>query len=199
MLPVAGAVAGVGAVRWAALLPVGIAGAISAHASPLAFAGAALALAPLPAVWLLARRGSKRAIAVLTPLRTARRTTYAVTFGWVVGTLAARCAAVTTACFALGIAHPLTTALLVVPALEIAGIVPLTPANVGVAGSAAAMALHTHGTSMHAALAAGFILHAVETCAGVAFGAASALVLARTTPWRELVRVRPSVAGLTQL
>ena len=82
---------------------------------------------------------------------------------------------------ALGISHPLAAALLVVPALEVAGLIPLTPANVGFAGGAAAIAFHAQGTPMHAALAAGFVLHAVETSAGVAFGAASALALGRTT------------------
>jgi hypothetical protein len=199
VLPVAGAVAGVGAVRCAALAPLGAAGAVGAHASPLALGGAALALAPLPCLWLLARRGSRRASAALAPLRAARTSTYAAVLAWVGGTLAARSAGVAIACAALGVAHPLATALLVVPALEIAGIVPLTPANVGVAGGAAAMALHAHGTPLHTALAAGFALHAVETCAGAAFGAASTLALSRRTSLRSLVALRPIVAGLTQL
>jgi hypothetical protein len=199
VLPVAGAVAGVGALRWAALLPLGAAGAIGAHASPLALGGLVLAVAPVPGLWLLARSGSKRARATLAPLRAARTSTYLIVLAWVAGTLVARSAAVAIACGALGVAHPLTTALLVVPALEIAGIVPLTPANIGVAGSAAAMALHAHGTPLHTALAAGFALHGVETCAGAAFGAASTLALARTTSWRTLVTLRPLVAGPTQL
>ena len=198
VLPVAGAVAGVGALRWLALLPLGIAGILGSGLPPLALAGAAVALVPLPAVWLLARRGSKRCPDALAPLRGASRSTYATVFGWVAGTLAARITAAATACIALGISHPFATALLVVPALEVAGLVPLTPANVGVAGGAAAIALHAHGTPMQTALAAGFMLHAVETCAGIAFGVASALSLARTTPWRQLIAFRAPVAGLTQ-
>jgi Lysylphosphatidylglycerol synthase TM region len=198
MLSVAGGVAGVGAVRWLALLPLGIAGILGSGLPPLALVGAAAALVPLPAVWLLARCGSKRARVALAPLRVARRSTYAAVVGWVAGTLAARIVAAATAGSALGISHPLATALLVVPALEVAGVVPLTPANIGVAGGAAAIAFHAHGTPMHTALAAGFVLHAVETCAGVAFGAASTVLLARTTPWRQLIALRPPVAGLTQ-
>ena len=184
-LSVAGAVAGVGAVRWLALLPLAIAGVLGSGLPRLALAGAALALLPLPLVWLLARRGSTRARAVLLPLRQARRSTYAAVFAWVAGTLAARVTAAATTSFALGIAHPLATALVVVPALEVAGLVPLTPANVGVAGGAAAVAFHAHGVSMHTALATGFVLHAVETCAGLAFGVGSALALARTSGIRH--------------
>ena len=47
--------------------------------------------------------------------------------------------------------HPLAAALLVVPALELAGVVPLMPANVGIAGGAAAVAFHAGGMPMHAA------------------------------------------------
>jgi hypothetical protein len=73
-----------------------------------------------------------------------------------------------------------------VPALELAGIVPLTPANAGVAGGAAAVAFHAGGAPMHAALAAGFVVHAVETGTSLAIGSASAVALLRSG-----VRIRP--------
>jgi uncharacterized membrane protein YbhN (UPF0104 family) len=146
-----------------------------------------------------ARRGSRRAQAALAPLRRAGRSAYVTVLGWVAATLAARIAAAATVGIALGISHPLGTAMLVVPALEVAGLIALTPANAGVAGGAAAIAFNAQGTPMHAALAAGFVVHAVETCAGVAFGAASALSLGRTTTWRRVLALRPTVAGLTQL
>ncbi len=190
-------VAAVGAARWLALLPLALAGVIISNLPPLALGGAAVALVPLPALWLLARRGSRRARAALAPLRRADRSAHAAVLGWVVATLAARIAAAATVGIGLGISHPLATALLVVPALEVAGLVPLTPANAGVAGGAPAIAFHAQGTPMHAALAAGFVVHAVETCAGVAFGTASALTLARTTPWRQLLAWRPAVPELT--
>ena len=177
MLAVAGAVAAVGIARWLALLPLGVAGVVDSSLPPFAIALAAVAVLPLVAAWLLARRGSERARALLAPLRSARRKTYCALAGWVLGTLAARVAAATLAADALGITHPLLAALLVVPALELAGVVPLTPANIGIAGGAAAMAFHAHGTPMHTALAAGLALHAVETAAGVAVGATSFLSL----------------------
>ena len=138
VLAVAGAVAAVGAVRWLALVPLGIVGAMSSTLPPLAVAG------------------------------------------WVCGTLVARLGGVTLAGSALGIPHPLAAALLVVPALELAGVVPLTPANVGIAGGAAAVAFHAQGVPMHAALAAGLGVHAVETVAAVVVGGTSALSLARS-------------------
>lgn len=196
-LPVVGAVAAVGAVRWLALLLLGLAGVVSSRLPPLALAGVGIAFVPLPAVWLFARRGSRRARAVLAPLRRADRGVYAAALSWILATLGARIAAVVTVSSGLGVSHPLAGALLVVPALELAGLVPLTPANVGVAGAAAAIAFHAQGMPMHAALAAGLVLHAVETCTGMAFGAAGALTLARTMSWRQMLALRPAVAELT--
>jgi uncharacterized membrane protein YbhN (UPF0104 family) len=152
--------------------------------SALALLAGAAALLPLPLVWLFARRGSRRAIAVLEPLRRADRGAYRVLVCWVMGTIAARVAAAAAVASAFGVPHPLAAALLVVPALELAGVIPLTPANVGVAGGAAALAFHTQGMPMRDALAAGMALHAVETAAGIVVGAASAIALFRRSPVR---------------
>jgi Lysylphosphatidylglycerol synthase TM region len=179
VIAVAGAVAGIGAVRWLALVPLGIAGTLRSTLPPLALVIAAAALLPLPLVWVLARRGSRRARAALAPLRCAGRATYAMVIGWVCGTLVARVVGVTLAGAALGIPHPLGAALLVVPALELAGVIPLTPANVGIAGGAAAVAFHAQGVPMHTALAAGLGVHAVETVAALAVGGTSAVALVR--------------------
>ena len=94
-LAVAGAIAAVGAARWLALLPLGIAGAIGNGLPPAAVALAGLALAPLLVAWLCARGGSRRAGALLAPLRYADRSTYAVLATWVGGTVLARIAAAT--------------------------------------------------------------------------------------------------------
>lgn len=96
---------------------------------------------------------------------------------------------------ALGVSHPLTAALLVVPALELAGIVPLTPANVGIAGGAAALAFHAHGLPMHAALAAGLALHGIETGVGLLVGVLCTAALLR----RRIVRSAPAVTNLSQV
>jgi hypothetical protein len=85
---------------------------------------------------------------------------------------------------ALGIPHPLTAALVIVPAIELARKLPLTPGNVGLTSAAVAVALHGQGVPMSAAVATGIALHAVETVVGVTFGAVGALSL---TPRLEAV------------
>jgi uncharacterized membrane protein YbhN (UPF0104 family) len=179
-LAVAGAVAAVGAARWLALLPLGIAAALDDGLPARTVALAGLAVAPLLVAWLCARGGSRRARALLAPLRVADRATFAALAIWVSGTVLARIGAATLAGGALGVPHPLAAALLVVPALELAGIVPLTPANIGVAGGAAAFAFHANGLPAREAVAAGFALHGVETAAGLIVGSVCAAVLS----WR---------------
>jgi uncharacterized membrane protein YbhN (UPF0104 family) len=176
-LAVAGAVAAVGAARWLALLPLGIAAALDDGLPARTVALAGLAVAPLLVAWLCARGGSRRARALLAPLRVADRATVAALAIWVSGTVLARIGAATLAGGALGVPHPLAAALLVVPALELAGIVPLTPANIGVAGGAAAFAFHANGLPAREAVAAGFALHGVETAAGLIVGSVCAAVL----------------------
>ena len=56
-----------------------------------------------------------------------------------------RIAAATAIAAAFGVEQPLVAALLIVPALDLAGILPLTPGNIGVASAAVAFALKAHG------------------------------------------------------
>ncbi|HUJ92422.1 MAG TPA: alkaline phosphatase family protein, partial [Gaiellaceae bacterium] len=186
-LAAGGAAAAVGALRWLAVVPLAIAGTAVAGIAipPLAVAAAGVAALPLLAALLLARRGSRRARAALAPLRATSARGRTTLLALVAATLAARLAAAAAGAAALGVPHPLTAALLVVPALELAGVVPLTPGNVGVAGGAAALALRAHGLPMHAALAAGLALHAVETISGIAAGmGCTAFVILHTSPDR---------------
>jgi glycosyltransferase 2 family protein len=178
-LVVVGAVAAAGAARWLALTPLGVAGTLDSSIPRVAvLAGAAIAL-PLPLAWLLVRRGSVRARRVLAPLLGARPATYRALAVWAAGIVAFRVFAAAAVAVAFGVGRPVSAALLVVPALELAGIVPLTPANVGIAGGAAAIAFHAYGAPTSTALAAGLTLHAVETGTALAVGAAGAVRLAR--------------------
>jgi uncharacterized membrane protein YbhN (UPF0104 family) len=180
-LAVVGAVAVAGTARWLAVTPLGVAGTIDSNLPPLALlAGGAVAL-PLPLAFALARR-STRAARIVAPLRAARRADLGTVCCWVGCIVVARVVAATIVAHAFGIPQPLAAALLVVPALELAGIVPLTPANLGVAGGAAALAFHAHGVEMRTALAAGLALHTVETVTSVAIGAASAVRLVGYRP-----------------
>jgi uncharacterized membrane protein YbhN (UPF0104 family) len=103
----------------------------------------------------------------------------AVVLGWTAASTLAKLCATAAICSALGLPHPMLAALVIVPALDLANVLPLTPGNLGVASGAVAVALQTRGIGMTDALAAGIALHAVETIAGMSAGAAGALYLAR--------------------
>jgi uncharacterized membrane protein YbhN (UPF0104 family) len=79
---------------------------------------------------------------------------------------------------AFGVERPLTAALLIIPALDLAGIMPLTPGNVGVTSAAVAFALKAHGAGTDVALSAGIAFGAVETLTTLAAGSASLLFFA---------------------
>jgi uncharacterized membrane protein YbhN (UPF0104 family) len=98
---------------------------------------------------------------------------------WVAAATAARLVAATAVAAAVGIPSPFLTALLVLPAVDLAGLLPITPGNVGVKSGAIAIALQAQGVDLTTALSTGIAFHAVETIVGVAFGSASALYLSR--------------------
>ena len=90
---------------------------------------------------------------------------------------ATKAAAVAVGLLALGLPEPLAAALAIVPALELAALLPLTPANVGAASAAISVVLHARGVPLADAVPASIVLHGVETAAGVLFGAGSAVFL----------------------
>jgi len=97
---------------------------------------------------------------------------------WLALSVGARVAAAAAIGAALGIGSPLAAAFVIVPVLDVTGLVPLTPGNVGVTSGAVAMAFEAHGISFTQGLAAGIAFHAVETAVGIAFGLGSLLWLA---------------------
>jgi uncharacterized membrane protein YbhN (UPF0104 family) len=97
---------------------------------------------------------------------------------WVGLAMGCRVAAATAIAAAFGVSRPLAAALLIVPALDLAGILPLTPGNVGVASAAVAFALRAHGVGSDAAVAAGLAFGAVETLTTLGLGAGSLLYFA---------------------
>jgi 3',5'-nucleoside bisphosphate phosphatase len=194
---VVGSLAAFEVARWATIVPVGI-GAAGSTLPPAAFAAPVAALVPIAAAVLFAARGSQRAATMVASLRAAPRSAYLLVTAWAAATLAAKVAGAALVCGALGVPHPLSAALLVIPALELAGTVPLAPANIGVAEGAAALAFHAHGLPMGRALAAGLALHAVETGAGIAFGGAGAGLLLRRSPLlHRIVTIRPTTLWKT--
>lgn len=99
--------------------------------------------------------------------------------GWCIVSMGARVGAATAIAGALGMHRPLVAALIIVPALDVAGTIPLTPGNIGITSGAIAVALESRGYDLTTALSAGIALHAVETAASVVLGSVGALMLAR--------------------
>jgi len=120
--------------------------------------------------------------------------------GWIGLATVARIAAAAAVAAAFGIERPLLAALLVVPALDLAGILPLTPGNLGVASAAVAFALHAHGASTQTAISAGIAFSAVETVTSIAFGIGSGLYLATNAPgarrWTAAAAATTACLGL---
>jgi uncharacterized membrane protein YbhN (UPF0104 family) len=95
---------------------------------------------------------------------------------WVAVSTAARFAGATAIAAALGVSSPVLAALIILPTLDLAGLIPLS-GNVGVTSGAVTVALQTHGVGLEQALTTGLAFHAVETVAGIACGIAGTLVL----------------------
>ena len=102
----------------------------------------------------------------------------AIVAGWALAGAAAKVAATAAVVAALGIDNPLRAALVIVPAVELAAILPVTPGNVGIASAAVALALGSQGVESKVALSAGIAFGAVELLTGMVIGAAGALALA---------------------
>jgi len=118
--------------------------------------------------------------------------------GWMGVATAARVGSATFAAASLGIHHPLAGALLVVPVVDFAATLPLTPGNAGVSSAAVAFALKAHGAASSVALSAGIALAGVETLTAIVAGTASALVLfaSNGVPQRRIAMAGAGVALL---
>ena len=144
----------------------------------LSFFVAAAAVATLVA----RRRTAERAVAhVLDAFRALGRSPRrgARTVAWVALATLARVGGVAAIATALGVGSPFTAAVIIVPALDLAGLVPLTPGNIGIASGTTAVALQARGIGMTEALTAGIALHAIETAASIVIGLAGVLYLTR--------------------
>jgi len=115
--------------------------------------------------------------------------------GWVGLAMATRVTAATGIAAAFGIERPLAAALLIIPALDLAGILPLTPGNVGVSSAAVALALKAHGVGSDVALSAGIAFGAVETLTTLALGTGSLLYFAGSHA--DVRRWRPALVAAT--
>lgn len=96
---------------------------------------------------------------------------------------------------ALGLSHPVLAALVIAPALDLAGAFPITPGSFGIGSGAVAVALASRGIGMDQALGVGIAMQALETLVSVTAGASGALYLARLNPSVRRWTVRVAVAG----
>jgi uncharacterized membrane protein YbhN (UPF0104 family) len=115
---------------------------------------------------------------------------------WIAGSFAARLAGAVTVANAFGVSRPLSVAIVLVWAVAVAGIVPLTPGNLGVGAGAASVALHGLGVEMGTALAIGVAFQALETLAGVTLGVAGAAVIAAPGTRTRRLATAAAVVGV---
>jgi len=177
-----GAFAALGAVRALILSLLVVVGAIAGVVPLWPLAVALTLVAAAVAATLKARNAhaERRAAHLLDAFQALGREPKAALrlVGWIGLATLGRLASATAIGAAMGIGNPLTAAIIIVPALEIAGTIPVTPGNVGVTSTAIAVAFHAHGVSFTHGLAAGIAFHAIETAVGITFGLASVLWLA---------------------
>ena len=164
-----------------ALLVLAAAATGALPAWPVAVLAAALPVGALVA-WLARRWRPHVCVAhVLDAFRAlggCPRATAAV-FGWIGLATACRVAAAGAVLAALGVEDPVRAALVMIPAVALAGLFPITPGNVGVGSGAAAVALTLTGVGFPAALSAGIAFQALETAVSLLAGSAGIAYLAR--------------------
>jgi glycosyltransferase 2 family protein len=179
-----GVFAAIGAAR-ALVVAVLVVAASATGALPLwpvfALCGVVLVLALLAYRFRNAHTKVAHLLDGLAALEQAPRLALLVLF-WAALGAAARIAAAAAVAMALGVPHPLLAALVIVPVIDLANTIPLTPGNIGIASGAVTVALQSRGIGMTQALSTGIAFHAVETVAGLSVGGLGALWLSRETP-----------------
>ena len=123
----------------------------------------------------------------------------AVVAAWFVAATVIRLVAAASIAAALGVRAPVAAAAIIIPALDLAGLIPI---SWGITSGTVVVALAAHGVPWSQGVSTGLAFHAVETAAGIAFGIAGALLLApfRSPRLLRYVAVAASfavVAGLS--
>jgi uncharacterized membrane protein YbhN (UPF0104 family) len=143
----------------------------------------------------LSTRVSGHVAAVLQAFRSPRDAF--VLSRWVAYSYGFRAAAGVAIVASLGISSPLTVALVLLGALALADILPLTPGNFGAGAGAATIALHGAGVGVADALALGVTFQGVETCVSLLLGlTGSALLAAPGTRMRRWSFATVAVAAI---
>jgi|SRR5581483_8718847 len=121
--------------------------------------------------------------------------TAATVIGWTLGMQVARVAGTVAVAVALGLPHPFLAALVILPALDVAAAVPLTPGSIGIGSGAVAVALASRGIGATQALGVGFAMQAVETMVSVSLGTAGVAYLLAPNPRARRIAARVSLVG----
>src|SRR5205085_401788 len=148
---------------------------------PLLVLGGFVAAALVAASFARGRQPHRHVAHVLDAFRALARSPLggARIVGWVAAATVARVGGAAAIAAALGVAHPVLAAAIIVPALDIATLVPLTPGNVGIASGTVAVALQSRGVDLTKALTTGIALQAIETAVSIVVGAGGGLYLVR--------------------
>lgn len=198
VLTATGIAGAIGAARTPALAVLVVAAAVTSGFPlwPVALLGAATVAAALVAVAARGWTPRARVAHILDVFRALGRAPRraAALLGWMTLATGARVAAAAAVAVALGVEHPVEAALLMVPALTLAGVVPLTPGNVGVGSGAVAVALSLQGVEIGVALSAGIAFQALETAVSLTAGSGGMLYLAGLPTWS--LRLAGTGAGL---
>ncbi len=88
---------------------------------------------------------------------------------WSLVTVAGRFTAAAAVVSSVGLPDPLLAALATTAALDLAGLIPLTPGGIGITGGAVALGLAQRGIGPSTAVAAGLVFQAIAILAGLAF------------------------------
>jgi glycosyltransferase 2 family protein len=121
----------------------------------------------------------------------------AAVMSWTLAMVAARVCATAAVAAGLGIPHPVVAALLILPALDLASALPLTPGSIGIGSGAVAVALSSRGIGMGQALAVGIAIQALETLVSISAGTLGGLYLVRPSTTARLWLMRIGTVGVS--
>jgi hypothetical protein len=145
-----------------------------------------VALLALAALALCARSSTRIAGRVAAALEVFRSPRTGMELGrWIACSFVARLGATIAVVAALGIPHALAVSVVLLAAVALAGVLPLTPGNIGAGAGAAALALHGTGVGAGVALALGMAFQAVETCTAILLGLAGSAIVAAPGTWQR--------------
>lgn len=137
---------------------------------------AAIAVVVVVAVNVCARRTTRgpfaRILATAQALRAEPRAA-ALLLGSCLASAVMRVLAASALAAGIGIPSPLLAGLVACCAVDLAGLLPLTPGNVGLAGGAIAVALTARGVGLTQALGLGILFQGVESSVSLALGLVS--------------------------